>query len=343
MPHTPEPRFSVHPTVPFSLVSEELGEVEALIARQLKQTEPHLKPAAAIIRHGSGKRLRPTVFFLFLKLLGKTPSLPHIVTGTVLELCHTASLLHDDVLDNAEYRRGMTALNKKRGNREAILFGDHILARAFKLLSELSQPGFVSILSELVETVCSGEILQWQLRGSETTEENYFKTVRMKTASFFRTSGVLASEICHLDSTRAELLGVWGETFGVAFQVYDDLYDLVSPPRADKSTGRDAESGILTLPWIKLRTLHGSRTMHKLYLQARTANDSDGHKQLLADKKLAQAVAETVFTAKQLLERGRKAITAFPAGSARNALENCSDYLLGRITEVAGASGAQRP
>ena len=184
--HVPAPH---HRTYPFSVVGPDLKEVEDLIRRQLTSPELHLEPASRHTTDSAGKRLRPAAFLLLSRLVAERPGLPHLVVAAVLELCHTASLIHDDVLDHAHMRRGRSSLNRLRGNREAILYGDHVLAGAFQMLAELARPELLMIVAELIRSVCSGEIRQWTCRSFELARDEYLAIVQAKTASFFRFAG----------------------------------------------------------------------------------------------------------------------------------------------------------
>jgi len=315
---------------PFAPVATELLEVEELIRRQLAAGETHLAPAATHTLETGGKRLRPAAFLLLVKLLEEQPGLPHLVVAAVLELCHTASLLHDDVLDHAALRRGRTSLNSLRGNRETILFGDHILAGAFKLLADLSRPELVSVMAALVREVCSGEIRQWTRRSFDLTEDEYLAMVRAKTASFFRFAGTLVGRMVALGKAQTAELEAWGDAFGVAYQIADDVYDLVSPSSADKTTGQDARAGLLTLPWIRLRDRHGKRALRDRYLVA-------GDRRIAGDRPLEDALAESVSAIDRWIARAQTVLDAFPPSEVREALSSLGFGLGGKVRELLGA------
>ncbi len=315
----------------------ELADVEELIRRHLAPDEPFLEAAAAHALRTGGKRLRPVVFLLLAKALGQRPGVPHIVVAAVLELCHTASLFHDDVLDRARVRRGRETLHTLRGNREAVLYGDHVLAGAFQLLADLSRPDLVALMADLVRRVCAGEIRQWSRRGRLLRREEYLAIVAAKTASFFRTAGVLAGRLAALDASHADRLGRFGECFGIAYQIGDDLYDIVAPPRADKSTGRDAKAGILTLPWICLRDAHGAQALRDLYFKA--GGEPDALASALADARMRAAVEESAQIASRLLGEGAAFFEELPRSPARGALAALAGDLRAKIIRLASGKG----
>jgi geranylgeranyl pyrophosphate synthase len=310
------PRPDQSSPVPFALVKDELKEVEKLILRHQTPEEGHLGAAACHVRAAAGKRLRPAAFLLMVRLLDERPGLPHIVTAAVLELCHTATLLHDDVLDHASVRRGRASLNAVRGNREAVLYGDHLLAGAFQLLADLARPELVLVTAGMIRQVCAGEIRQWTEKSFDLTEAEYFAIVRAKTASFFRAAGTLAGRLACLGRTQTVHLEAWGDAFGTAYQIADDLYDLVTPERPEKSTGRDARSGLLTLPWIRLRDRRGMQALRERYLASPSRSASD----LCADGPLFEAITASAREATRFLARAHRALEEFPASEARAAL-----------------------
>ncbi len=315
----------------------ELAEVEDLIRKHLAPDAPCLEAAAAHAIRTGGKRLRPVVFLLLARALGQRPGVPHVVVAAVLELCHTASLFHDDVLDRARVRRGRETLHQLRGNREAVLYGDHVLAGAFQLLADLSRPDLVALMAELVRNVCAGEIRQWSQRGQLLRREEYLAIVAAKTASFFRTAGVLAGRLAALDASHTERLGRFGECFGIAYQIGDDLYDIVAPPRADKSTGRDAKAGILTLPWICLRDAHGAQALRDLYFRA--GGDGRARSEALGDARMRAAVDACAEIASRLLLEGAALFDELPPSPARDALAALADDLRAKILRLASGKG----
>jgi len=314
----------------FSLVAPELSEVEDLIRRPLKHLDPYLRPAAENVLARPGKRLRPGTFLLLVKALGQEPGLAHLVVGAVLELCHTATLLHDDVLDEAELRRGQLSLRAQRGNREAILFGDHLFATAFGLLADLGRPEILSVVSELIRRVCQGEIRQWALRGLGLTRDDYLSIVRAKTASFFRFGGTLAALLTRTVQPLGLALEAWGDAFGTAYQIYDDLYDLSLREGATKSLGRDVRLGLLTLPWIWLREKAGRKILKKLYFQAREGVPPRG------DPDFGQALTLTLKDLNSFLTEAEKALGVLPEGSARNALLSLGKDLSAKADRLVG-------
>ena len=317
----------------------ELADVEEVIRRLLAPGEPCLEPAAAHALRSAGKRLRPVVFLLLAKALGQRPGVAHIVVAAVLELCHTASLFHDDVLDRARVRRGRETLHTLRGNREAVLYGDHVLAGAFQLLADLSRPDLVALMAALVRRVCAGEIKQWSRRGRLLPRQEYLAIIAAKTASFFHTAGILAGRLAGLDAAHAARLGCFGENFGMAYQIGDDLYDIVAPPRADKSTGRDSKAGILTLPWICLRDAHGSQALRDLYFKI----DGKDRARVLEDARMRAALRESAEIAAGLLREGAAFFEELPQSPARDALAALAEDLRAKIMRFTTGKGPGFP
>ncbi len=317
---------------PFEPVLGDLREVEDVIRRYLTPSEPYLLPASHHTRETGGKRLRPAAFLLLVRLVGERPSLPHIVCAAVLEFCHTASLLHDDVLDHASKRRGRTSMNLLRGNRETVLYGDHLLAGAFQLLADLARPELLHVVAGLVREVCAGEIRQWAQKSFDLAEEEYLAIVRAKTASFFRFAGTLAGRMACLGRVQTEKLEAWGNFFGTAYQIADDVYDLVAPSRSEKTTGRDAQSGLLTLPWIRLRDRRGIKALRDRYLASTTFSV----KSLLDDDPLREAIHEAIAVAEDLLARSQAVLAEFPSSDARRTLMGFAGKLKSKVRTLVG-------
>lgn len=314
-----------HPFV--ASVAYELEEAEEIIRKHLQPPDSHLAPAAGYVRSLGGKRLRPMAFLLMIKAAGKKPRLPHIVVAAVLELCHTASLLHDDVLDQAQLRRGAASLSTLRGNREAVLFGDYLLSGAFQLLADLARPELIVFVAELVSTVCSGEIKQWGHRGLTLTRRGYIRIVEAKTASFFKLAGFMAGHMASLNRDLTDAFAAWGNSFGTAYQIYDDLYDLLAPASAEKSTGRDTCCGLVTLPWICLRERHGVEAMRKAYFTAKSENLHSPDSKLSEHPRIRRAVLESAAIARNVLEAGTKTMDSLAPSKGKEALLGLSGQL----------------
>ena len=202
---------------------------------------------------GGGKRLRPLLFLLCAragKNFSKEKSLP---LATSLELIHTASLVHDDILDGAKKRRGVETLNAKYNAQIAVLVGDYLFAKAFQIVSENRYSDEVSlILSNLVKNLCMGEIMQDRALFKVPTLGEYYSRINLKTAFFLSTCCRLGGIIAGLEKSDIENLANYGTSLGLAFQIVDDLLDFFGEEKiTGKALGGDLKSGVVTLPVIR--------------------------------------------------------------------------------------------
>src|SRR6058998_303910 len=246
-----EPSFSwkqiIGPVEPF------LEAVEARLAKQVTAFDPAILPYADYALSGQGKHLRPVLVALTANALGKVGE-SHVTVATIIEMVHLATLVHDDVMDEAEIRRGRLTLAANWGNEIAVLFGDCLFAQALKLAASFPTSEVCRAVAMATNTVCAGEILQTQHRRDfQFTREKYFKVLEMKTAELFALSCDLSACLSGTTAERRLALRRFGLAFGTAYQVYDDCVDLFgSEAAAGKSLGTDLAKGKLTLPLLLL-------------------------------------------------------------------------------------------
>src|SRR5579862_7263987 len=233
----------VEPLEPF------LQTVERQLVLQAHDFDPKIVPYAQYALNGSGKHLRPTLVALAANSVGKVSD-HHVTAAVIIEMVHLATLVHDDVMDEAEIRRGQLTLAANWGNEIAVLFGDCLFAQAVKLAASFPTPEVCRLVATATNTVCSGEILQTQHRRDfQFTREQYFKVLEMKTAELFSLSCDLAAFLSGADAETRNALRQFGLSFGTAYQVYDDCVDLFgSESVAGKSLGTDLAKGKITLP-----------------------------------------------------------------------------------------------
>ena len=200
-----------------------------------------------------GKRLRPKLFLLCSITRKTYPAEKLLPLATALELIHTASLVHDDILDGAKKRRGGDTLNEKYGAQIAVLVGDYLFAKAFQLVAENNYGDEVSlILSKLVKNLCIGDIMQDRALFKVPTLSEYYNRINLKTAFFLSTCCRLGGIISNLENSEVENLANYGTSLGLAFQIVDDLLDFFGEEKiTGKALGGDLKSGVITLPVIR--------------------------------------------------------------------------------------------
>jgi octaprenyl-diphosphate synthase len=235
----------VEPAEPF------LQAVTQQLIRQARDFDPQIVPYAEHALNGSGKHLRPTLVALAAGCFGK-PDESHVTAAVIIEMVHLATLVHDDVMDEAQIRRGGPTVAAKWGNEIAVLFGDCLFAQALKLASNFPTTEVCRAVSLATNTVCSGEILQTQQRRDfPAARRDYFRVIGMKTGELFTLSCDLAALLSGATAEQRTALRHFGAAVGTAYQVYDDCVDLFgSEAEAGKSLGTDLAKGKLTWPLL---------------------------------------------------------------------------------------------
>lgn len=233
-----------------------LGPLDAVEQRLRRELDSPVEKISALLRHGlglGGKRLRPAIHLLIAEALGSVRP-ANVVIGTVLEMVHTATLIHDDVLDNASTRRHVPTINSQWNNHTSILLGDYLFAQSFRLAATLENTRTCQWVGEASRRVCEGELRQVLGRDDlELDEATYFDIIRGKTAELCRVACSLAAAEAGCDAAEIERLAVYGDSLGIAFQIADDYLDLWGNDQTvGKTLGTDLEQGKITLPVIRL-------------------------------------------------------------------------------------------
>jgi octaprenyl-diphosphate synthase len=237
----------------FAPIARDLEEVERVLARTLQSSRPGVAQLVEHLGHYRGKRLRPALLLLTAHACGRvTPA--HHTLAAVVEMIHTATLVHDDVLDGASVRRHVDTVNALWGNQTSILLGDYLFTHAFHLTSTLGSADACRLIGEATNRVCGGELHQICQRGNlELTEEEYFDIVEGKTAELTACCCRLGALFSGKTPDVVKRLTAYGRGLGIAFQIADDLLDLVGEEQTTgKSLGSDLEQQKLTLPLVYL-------------------------------------------------------------------------------------------
>ena len=229
-------------------IASELNDFKDLFDRSLSHSDGLLSQALSHIRQRAGKRMRPMLILLMAKCNGGiTDVTQHAAVG--LELLHTASLVHDDVVDESEERRGQASVNEVYGNKVAVLVGDYILSTALLHISYTHNEVIVRYLAELGRTLSNGEILQLQnVHSKDFSEEAYYQVIRQKTAALFEACSAMGALSGGAKEEEVEYAKQFGSNLGVIFQIRDDIFDYYDQSEIGKPTGNDMAEGKLTLP-----------------------------------------------------------------------------------------------
>jgi len=236
-----------------SLIGDELREVERVFLAELASRNHYVRETLAHLMAYRGKRLRPMLLLLTALACGGIDQ-PHRVLAAVVEMIHTATLVHDDVLDEATTRRHVATINTRWSNETSVLLGDYLFTHAYHLTSSLGDAWVCRAIGRATNIVCEGEMAQIAQRGNlELTEERYLDIIEAKTAELCALSCALGARYAGANSSLCDALDAYGRSLGIAFQIADDLLDLVGEESsAGKSLGTDLQKGKLTLPLIYL-------------------------------------------------------------------------------------------
>jgi octaprenyl-diphosphate synthase len=231
--------------------------LERFLAEQETAFEPEVRPMVREVLAHPGKRLRPLL--AFASGAGGAPTLALIRGAAIVELVHLATLVHDDVLDGADTRHGADTPNRTHGAHAAVLFGDALFAHALMLAAEYTTPELCRIVARASREVCSGEVCQTFSRGHDGLSlEDYYRHIRLKTAELFEGACRVGALLAERPTEHIEACARFGRHLGIAYQIYDDLVDLLQDDsKAGKTLGTDAASGKLTLPMLLERDRSG--------------------------------------------------------------------------------------
>jgi octaprenyl-diphosphate synthase len=295
-----------------------------------------LQPYADYALTGQGKQLRPALVALTASALGKVTE-AHVTAAVIIEMVHLATLVHDDVMDEAEIRRGRLTLAANWGNEIAVLFGDCLFARALELAAGFPTPEVCRAVAAATNTVCAGEILQTQHRRDfPVSQKEYFKVLEMKTAELFALSCDLSAFISAASTAERAALRQFGMAFGTAYQLYDDCVDLFGlESRVGKSLGTDLAKGKLTLPvlllWEKAKSADRARL--EGWVARWQPGVLDQVVELLNRYETLRPSQETVH---RYLDQARECLCKLPKSEGRNGLEGAAEFLI-RETEALGS------
>ena len=317
-----------------TVLDAQLEEVAVILERQLASD---LSPVNALCRHIEqyrGKQLRPILVLVSGLAGAKQPwdgseiTERHRVIAAVIEMIHMATLVHDDVLDEAQIRRGVATVNYLRGNETAVMLGDYLISNAFHLCSSLQDPPINFSLGQVTNTLCSGELLQLHHRDDlDIDEAIYLEIVRRKTASLIGECCRLGTLLSDAPESVCQAMGRFGIGVGIAFQIQDDLLDITGDEAVvGKSLHRDLNSGKVTLPLIRyLRTAdHAECTeVRQLFAQGRT-------EKLRLRLIESGAVENAQREAQHLVDQAKQELSSLPAGSARELLRTLADAVISR-------------
>ena len=248
------------PIDPLISISDDLISVNNVIKKSLFSEIPIVNQISNHIINSGGKRMRPALHLLFAKLSGGVKSSHHEMAA-IIEFIHTATLLHDDVVDQSTQRRSNKTANVIFGNSASVLVGDFIYSRSFQMMAEINNLNVMKILSNTTNAISEGEILQLlNTNNAEINEEDYFQVIDCKTAKLFEACGSLAGVLNNFEDEKISAMAELGRSFGIIFQLTDDILDYSGKEiEIGKNIGDDLAEGKVTLPLIYAMKKTGSK------------------------------------------------------------------------------------
>ena len=304
---------------------------EAILARAASHVELIPELAGHLINSG-GKRIRPMLTVAAARMCGRTGD-AHVKLATSVEFMHTATLLHDDVVDESDLRRGKKTARLIWGNQASVLVGDYLLGQAFKMMVETGSLEALRILSNAAAVIAEGEVLQLSAsHDTSTTEDAYMQVIGAKTAALFSAAAEVGAVVARRPKDEQAALESYGRNLGIAFQLVDDALDYSGKQALmGKSVGDDFREGKITLP-VVLAYRRGSREERNFW--KRTLEEGN---QTAADLTYAQklverhtAIADTVERARHYGAIARDALAIFPDSAHKSALAEAVDFCVAR-------------
>jgi len=317
-----------------AVLAEDMGAVDALIRTRMESRHaPRIPEVTAHLVGAGGKRLRPLLTIAAARLLGYQGTHHQLLAATV-EFIHTATLLHDDVVDESRQRRGRPTANLLWDNKSSVLVGDYLFARSFQLMTETGNMRVMSILSNASAVIAEGEVLQLTAaQDLQTDEDIYLQVVRGKTAALFSAATEVGGVIAGGTDAQVRALFDYGDALGIAFQIVDDILDYSGTAEViGKNVGDDFRERKLTLPLIK--AVAKADAEERAFWQ-RTIEKGDQREGDL-DRALAilarhGAIEAARSDALGWAARGRVALEALPEGEIRDLLAELADFVVARV------------
>lgn len=313
----------------FTLVEDQIAQVEVLMKAQVNGHHPHLQVVLEHLVSSGGKRVRPTVALLTGGMLHADGDRLLKLAGSI-EMLHTATLVHDDLIDGSLLRRGIPTLNAQWSPAATVLAGDYIFARAAAMATQTDSIEVMQLFAETLATIVNGEIIQMFSSRGIASREDYYQRIYAKTASMF----VLATESAALLSGVAEAVVVavrqYGYEIGMAFQIVDDILDFTGKQSTvGKPVASDLRQGLVTLPAIYYQESHPDDEDMAAVLRGEYNHDTR-MKRLVAAIRESGAIQKALDEASKFVERGLQALENIPDSMERQALFEIGSYIVDR-------------
>ncbi|AJK45006.1 octaprenyl-diphosphate synthase IspB [Burkholderia plantarii] len=311
-------------------IADDMEQINRVIRQSLSSDVLLINQIAEYIIGAGGKRLRPALLLLVAGALGDASSHRHTLAA-VVEFIHTATLLHDDVVDESELRRGRKTANALFGNAASVLVGDYLYSRSFEMMVGVGKMRVMEILSEATTIISEGEVLQLlNMHDADVDESRYMQVIRYKTAKLFEASARLGAVLAGADASIEAAAAEYGRRIGTAFQIMDDWLDYAGTAESmGKNAGDDLREGKPTLPLIHLLE-HGTPEQRTLAREAIEQGGTDRFDTIFDAITRSGALDHTLECARQEAQAAADAIFSFPSSIFKNSLLELCSYSMTR-------------
>jgi octaprenyl-diphosphate synthase len=313
-----------------ALADDDMDAVNRLIRDSLESDVALVSQVSEYIVMSGGKRLRPLIVLLAARALGYDGD-QHVRAATIIEFIHTATLLHDDVVDSSERRRGQDSANTVFGNQASVLVGDFLYSRSFQMMVAIGDMRVMQILADATNTIAAGEVMQlMNVHDPDTTENDYQQVIYRKTARLFEAGAQIAAVLARRDSGDEVAMIKYGQHLGTAFQLIDDALDYdASPDELGKNLGDDLAEGKATLPLIQAMRA-GSEAERELIRTAILTGGLDQMDQIQEIIRSTGALDYTVAKAREAADSAIAVLADLPANNYRQALMSLAEFAIQR-------------
>ena len=314
-----------------SIVSEEWSLLDQEIEKQLSSDIELINNISQYIVNSGGKRIRPLIVLLSARACGASDLDRIVKAAAMIEFIHTATLLHDDVVDNSDSRRGIKTAHQSFGNESTILVGDFLYSRAFQIMVQINHMGIMEVMSDATNTIAEGEVLQLINSGNpKINKEQYLEVIYRKTGKLFEAAMVVGGLLSNQSQTVLNTLQLFGKELGMAYQIVDDVLDYSSSFEImGKDVGDDLAEGKVTLPMIY--TLERAMPdMQEMIGQAILNKDSKNADKIIGSIQSTGSIASSVNDAKEKTEFALHSIQSLDNSKYKTALTNLAEIILHR-------------
>jgi geranylgeranyl pyrophosphate synthase len=314
----------------YASVQAEIDKVENILRSQAVDYHPDLQKALDIILSSGGKRMRAAITLLVGKMMDANRDL-NITLASAIEMLHTATLVHDDLIDGALLRRGMPTLNSQWSPGATVLTGDFLFARAAKLASETNNVRVINIFSNTLGVIVNGELSQLFSKHFQVDRNNYYHRIYAKTASLFETSACTSAILSNASETSIDNMTKFGYNIGMAFQIIDDILDFTGEQATlGKPVGSDLHQGLITLPALHFVETHPDHPIVKNILEKGCIEDDRQIGELIQLIAQSKSIEEAHHEAIGFVQQAINYLQEEPENEYRESLENIARYIVDR-------------